>query len=166
MQARSALVSGWFWTDHNRYVFNQLDQIGIEPSSDPNFSEPIIEVIRIIGHRHQEYCFRNIMSHLSTRISPHPAVTPKLSIGHREKERTSVQSDQSHPCLDLADPHPRRALPSRSSWRSLLRHIKHSQARQLSYTAWIPHNSLVSALRSYLLRAVSFHCQHGSRRFV
>ena len=50
------------------------------------------------------------MSHLSTRISPHPAVTPKLSIGHREKERTSVQSDQSHPCLDLADPHPRRAF--------------------------------------------------------
>ncbi len=30
-------------------------------SNDPNFSEPIIEVIRTIGHRHQEYCFRNIM---------------------------------------------------------------------------------------------------------
>ena len=30
-------------------------------SNDPSFSEPIIEVIRIIGHRHQEYCFRNII---------------------------------------------------------------------------------------------------------
>ena len=30
-------------------------------SNDPNFSEPIIEVIRIIGYRHPEYCFRNIV---------------------------------------------------------------------------------------------------------
>ena len=30
-------------------------------SNDPTFSEPIIEVIRIIGNCHQEYCFRNII---------------------------------------------------------------------------------------------------------
>ena len=30
-------------------------------SNDPSFSEPIIELIRIIGNRHREFCFRNII---------------------------------------------------------------------------------------------------------
>ena len=30
-------------------------------STDPAFSEPIVELIRIIGYRHQEYCFRTII---------------------------------------------------------------------------------------------------------
>ena len=33
-------------------------------SNDPTFSEPIIELIRIIGSGHREYCFRNIISPL------------------------------------------------------------------------------------------------------
>ncbi|KAK4697499.1 hypothetical protein P7C71_g582, partial [Lecanoromycetidae sp. Uapishka_2] len=30
-------------------------------SNDPTFSEPIIEIIRIMGSRHREFCFRNII---------------------------------------------------------------------------------------------------------
>lgn len=51
-------------------VLRKLDEVNkaVLPSGkksyltvDPSFSAPIVELIRIIGHRHPEYCFKNIV---------------------------------------------------------------------------------------------------------
>ena len=76
-------------------------EVSVRTENGPNFSEPIIEVIRIIGHRHQEYCFRNIMSSV---IDLEPTTT--------SADQACAKSRAAEPCIKPSS-NPRNRLAPR-----------------------------------------------------